>query len=321
MVQLNHNISKLNVWTGRDRMRILDGDFEHLAFEVSSRRFFPTSGEAYRPLDELNVELAGASTHNPPFVINRVSYPYHCAYFTISGEGRYVTEKREGKTVPGAIWVVPALCPHRYWAEREWTYLWVHFRDAGYWHSWSGLDEFTMQSHCFDLILRAANGLFEHGDRWGFDSAAEQWARLFTGYLEREFIFRGESFRHWQMALSRVWRGVGVDPGRSWTTDELAHMAHMSHTHLNRVMRKVHGMSIRRMLTKIRLENALILMRATRMTLDRIAEASGYSTSYALSKAFRREFGDSPRRVADRTAEGEIVKDGELDWRALVPEP
>lgn len=300
-------------------MRIPDDDIEHLAFEVGARRFFPTSGAAYGPLDELNVELAGASTHNPPFVINRSRYPYHCAYFTISGEGMFITEKREGKTVPGTIWVVPALCPHRYWAEREWSYLWVHFRDAGYWHVWSGLDEFTMQSHCFDLLLRAANGLFEHGDRWGFDSAAEGWARLFAGYLEREFIFNDESFRHWQMALSKVWREVRINPARNWTTGELAHMAHMSHTHLNRVMQKVHGMPISRMLTKIRLENALILMRATRMTLDRVAEMSGYSTSYALSKAFRREFGDSPRRVAGRMTEGEMVKEGGLDWREPMP--
>ncbi len=301
-------------------MQILDDDIEQLAIEVGHRRFFPISGPGYKPLDEFDIEMVGVSTHNPPFVINRSHYPYHCAYFTISGEGKFLTKKQEGKTIPGTIWVVPAYCPHRYWAEQEWTYLWVHFRDEGYWHLWSGLDQFTMQSHCFEMLLHAANGLFEHSDHWGFDSVAEHWVRLFTVYLEREFIFRDEALRRWQMILSKVWREVRIDPARNWTTEELAHMAHMSHTHFNRVMQKVYRMSIRQMLTKIRLEKALTLMRATGMKLELIAELSGYSTSYALSKAFQREFGDSPRRVANKMVDkAEIIMEGKLDWHGLVP--
>ena len=56
------------------------------------------------------------------------------------------------------------------------------------------------------------------------------------------------------------------------------------------------------MLARIRLENALVLMRHTGMTLDRIAMLCGYSTGFALSKSFQRLYGKSPRRAAAEAA-------------------
>lgn len=76
-------------------------------------------------------------------------------------------------------------------------------------------------------------------------------------------------------------------------------MAHTSLPHFNRLMRQVYGMSTSAMLAKIRLDKALTLMRGTAMTLERIAQLTGYSSGFALSKAFRRVHGDSPRRRAN----------------------
>jgi AraC-like DNA-binding protein len=91
---------------------------------------------------------------------------------------------------------------------------------------------------------------------------------------------------------------VKIDPAREWRVPVLAAMAHMSVTHFKRTVREVYGVTPGEMLAGIRLEKALTLMRATDLTLDSVAELSGYSTSFALSKACRRVHGESPRRWA-----------------------
>jgi AraC-like DNA-binding protein len=48
-------------------------------------------------------------------------------------------------------------------------------------------------------------------------------------------------------------------------------------------------------------------MRGTDLTLDSIAELSGYSTGFALSKAFQRVYGISPRRLAQGVPAGKSV--------------
>lgn len=278
--------------------RGLGREIYDLALHNGRQRFFPMSGPAYRPLHAFGIINAGHSRHRPPFEICRMNFSQHSAYFCISGRACYVTPNGEGVIGPGEIWTVPSNYPHRYWTDSEWAYVWVHFRDVGHWRTWTGGVDAKRPAHRIDLIAQVAESMLDHGDRWRDEEIMEVWAKLFVLYVGRELFGPNDLASKWHARLSAVWREVRIDPARIWRIADLAYLAHMSPTQFNRAMRSVYEMPANDMLTRIRLENAMELMRATDMKLEKIAELSGYSTGFALSKAFRRLFGMSPRQMA-----------------------
>ncbi|MCC8179469.1 MAG: AraC family transcriptional regulator [Planctomycetes bacterium] len=280
--------------------RTLDTEIYVLALETGVQRFFPTDGPPFQILSDFGIRIAGTSWHQPPFEISRLNFDQHSAYFCLEGEGHYITANGKGVVRPGEVWLVPAFFPHHYWVEKEWRYIWVHFRDEGYWSSWHAMGERKMQSHRIGQLRRVAEGIVEQGERWDEVDVMEEWVRLLIAYLRRELVDPDDASRRWSAVLADVWREVRIDPARRWRAEELAAMAHSSLSHFNRLMRQIYGMSTNAMLAKIRLEKALTLMRGTGMTLERIASQTGYSNGFALSKAFRRVFGDSPRRRANQ---------------------
>lgn len=282
------------------KRRDLENEIFILALERGERRFFPTDGTPFALQSQFGIRIAGTSFHRPPFEISRLDYDQHSAYFCIEGRGHYVTPAGQGVVNPGEVWLVPAYYPHHYWVEDEWRYVWIHFRDEGYWSSWHALGERKLRSHRIDQLRRVAEGIVEQGERWDDDvEVMEGWVRLLIAYLRQELMEPDDNPHRWSATLADVWREVRLNPARRWRTDDLAEMAHISPPHFNRLMRQIYGMSTNAMLAKIRMDKALMLMRGTDMKLEHIADLTGYSSGFALSKAFRRVFGDSPRSHAN----------------------
>ncbi len=283
-------------------LRSLRRDFVNLALECGSQRFLPMHGAAYAVLQSVDIHNAGLSRHRPPFEICRARPARHSVFLCISGLGVFHTANGETRLAEGELLHVPPDCPHRYWTPSEWEYIWVNLNDAGHWRNWERGGEVKKATRYAGYLASVTRTLLEHDEHLGNDAIMTQWTGLFVSYLERELLRPGGRADRLKAGLSAVWREVRLNPARAWRVDELAAMAHMSATHFKRTVREVHGMTPGRMLRSIRLEKALTLMRGTDLDLDTIAGRSGYSTSFALSKAFQRVHGTSPRRLARRDA-------------------
>jgi AraC-like DNA-binding protein len=83
--------------------------------------------------------------------------------------------------------------------------------------------------------------------------------------------------------------------GHPWTINELARAASTSRTSLVDRFKLATGMPPMRYLTRLRIAAAARELRASTATLAEIAARVGYSSDIALSKAFHREMGVSPR--------------------------
>ncbi|MGY0024800.1 AraC family transcriptional regulator [Streptomyces sp. cg35] len=90
------------------------------------------------------------------------------------------------------------------------------------------------------------------------------------------------------------------DPAHGWTADRLAARAGVSRATLNRRFTALVGRPPMTYLTWWRMTRAATLLRAADTPLDSVAREVGYGSPYALSHAFRREFGVTPGRY--RTA-------------------
>lgn len=103
-------------------------------------------------------------------------------------------------------------------------------------------------------------------------------------------------------------RALHSDPAAPWTTDRLAAEAGVSRPTLARRFTTLVGRPPMAYLTWWRLTRAAALLRETEAPLASVARRVGYSSPYALSHAFRREFGTTPGRY--RATGGDPVADG-----------
>jgi AraC-like DNA-binding protein len=96
-------------------------------------------------------------------------------------------------------------------------------------------------------------------------------------------------------AIGATVRLIHDDPSRSWTVAELATEAGMSRAAYARRFNEVMGEPPMTYLTNWRLTIAADLLRQPEMTVGSVAEEVGYASPYALSAAFKRVRGLSPR--------------------------
>ncbi|KJL22192.1 putative response regulatory protein [Microbacterium oxydans] len=93
---------------------------------------------------------------------------------------------------------------------------------------------------------------------------------------------------------------VHSELGAAWTVSDMAAHAHMSRSAFARLFREVVGSTPSSHLARWRMAHALELLDAApELPLKDVAERLGYSDEFALSTAFKRRFGASPRNYVD----------------------
>jgi AraC-like DNA-binding protein len=85
-----------------------------------------------------------------------------------------------------------------------------------------------------------------------------------------------------------------AEPSAPWTVSELARRVALSPSALGPRFQRLTGETPMRYLTRYRLAQVATQLRASNTTVDELAAYIGYSSSVALSKAFKRYFGQSP---------------------------
>ncbi|MEV5712971.1 AraC family transcriptional regulator [Amycolatopsis mediterranei] len=96
--------------------------------------------------------------------------------------------------------------------------------------------------------------------------------------------------------IAAALREIHENPHRPWTVGRLSEVAAMPRTAFSRLFTTAVGRPPMSYLTGWRLARAARLLRETDASLANIAPKVGYSTEFAFSAAFRREYGVSPGR-------------------------
>jgi AraC family transcriptional activator of mtrCDE len=96
--------------------------------------------------------------------------------------------------------------------------------------------------------------------------------------------------RRLQASLEAMMR----QPEAPWTLEELAELCHMSRATFARLFTKAAGMPPAEMLTQLRMQTAAQLLGQEGATSARVAEAVGYQSEAAFSRAFSRHHGVGP---------------------------
>lgn len=93
---------------------------------------------------------------------------------------------------------------------------------------------------------------------------------------------------------TRVKRFMHTHMGAPLTVPEIAERLHMSESSLSHKCRELIGESPAKLLLRIRMERAVMLLKNSDMPVKEIALRVGYEDPYHFSRAFKRHFGSSP---------------------------
>ncbi|MET7473105.1 AraC family transcriptional regulator [Streptomyces sp. NPDC005648] len=126
-------------------------------------------------------------------------------------------------------------------------------------------------------------------------------------YMVRAWMAQAETGA-WPTVLSdpvttAALRALHSDPAAPWTNDRLAAEAGVSRATLARRFTTLVGRPPMAYLTWWRLTRTATLLRDTDTPLASVARETGYSSPYALSHAFSREFGVTPGRYRAQVRE------------------
>ncbi|MEV3861631.1 AraC family transcriptional regulator [Streptomyces sp. NPDC050095] len=160
--------------------------------------------------------------------------------------------------------------------------------------------------------LRSAIGLLSQEAataRPGSCAAVPSLLDLLLVYMIRAWTTgpAGRTTARWPAALAdpvvtEALRLLHSDPAHPWTADRLATRTGVSRATLNRRFTALVGRAPMTYLTWWRMTRAATLLRTATTPLDGVAREVGYGSPYALSHAFRREFGVTPGRYRVRHA-------------------
>ncbi len=100
--------------------------------------------------------------------------------------------------------------------------------------------------------------------------------------------------------LRTVVRYIYAHLDQDLDVSDLAHEVHLSSSHLRRVFRETMGVSLGRFMLGARLNHAASLLQETQLSVSAIADACGFETLYAFSRAFKRGRGESPTQYRSR---------------------
>lgn len=97
--------------------------------------------------------------------------------------------------------------------------------------------------------------------------------------------------------LCRAWQAMLADPPFEWTIECLAELASMSRATFVRTFVRIAGAAPWALLTQVRMELAINLLRLSHLGLSDIAVSVGYQSQSAFSKKFKEFYGEAPAKV------------------------
>lgn len=121
---------------------------------------------------------------------------------------------------------------------------------------------------------------------------ARELTLLFLKHLPRSEFGVAPDFGQNKVAEALAWFGANLT--RCPNVADVAQAIHVSPTHLRRLFHKARGMSPQAALSRVQFERSKWLMRNLTMSIEEIAQHSGFASASAFSRSFKLEFGISP---------------------------
>ncbi len=126
-----------------------------------------------------------------------------------------------------------------------------------------------------------------------YNIVAMELTLFFLKHIPKTELGPVANFGESKVTEALVWYETNLS--RSPSISDVSSAVHLSSTHLRRLFHRVRGMSPQTAFTRVQFERVKWLMRDPNLTIERIGESAGFGSASAFSRAFKMEFGASPK--------------------------
>ena len=267
-------------------------------------RFLPVQRASFVALREIGVTQAGVSLLRAPYRIGRVDCPFHVAIFTLGGRGHFQTSSQAADFRPGELWIGGTGQSYAYWTPKQWTCVWFHLADTARWAGLRANGFYHGPSSNGQRLWDLLDGALIESARneSGAERSLRAYAELTAVLLERELSAAVGDVKAAQLQrkFSALWERIDSDLQHPWTIAQMAREFGLSPVHFHRLTVAHCGATPMEMIARLRMRRTEAMLRNPDYKLDAIAAAVGYATPFALSRAYKRATGRSPRGMAHR---------------------
>jgi len=243
--------------------------------------------------------MAGVSNLTRGYVISRPHASWHVFLYTMGGCGKLILESGEIQYLPqNSLLHAPIDTSYRYeTAKDSWHICWFHVsRGQQMFHN-SPQSIHHLKARFSDDIFSLAQMHLRESRRGGLAEKESKWniERLILHYLQREFTYLTNPCPPNELKINQLEALVDGQLAFPWNIEELASRIHISGIYLIQLMKKYRNTTPMGFVFRLRMQRAQDLLRTTAWPLKTIAPLVGYQTPFALSHAFKRYCGQSPR--------------------------
>lgn len=240
------------------------------------------------------------------YQVSRSSYANPLLLFVRSGALRVQYGGQTYQAKKGDIVLLDCDRPHRYAAEQQVEFLYLHFDGC---NAHALVQEATADGPLLQRADTVAVGeqlyaLIRSYRKHGIENEAEDSLHIYQLLMQLAMPQQGVAQR--DAPISRTVQYIRGHVGENITLHELADMAHLSDCHYSHAFKQQTGFSPSEYIINTRLEKAKMLLLQTTMSVADIAYEVGYESGSSLSNLFLRKVGCSPREY--RRSNGVFVK-------------
>jgi AraC-like DNA-binding protein len=308
--QLIQHITYLNGVGGAEVFHLIyekKREHERIWFpKGTTERFLHSSTQGTRELRGRGILLAGVTTTQAGYIVERRPALFHLLGIVLEGRLEFCTSRSDVRPLKApCTFFIPTGTHCQYQATAPSEFLWLHINPSAFSKDMGATFACTKHYRPEALV-----DYCRHFSSTARSPGADREIALsyLAGLIEiavRQTIVAlgitpldGKARRR----LNDILRSVEKNPQAPCSVEEIARLAGISKSQLYRETERHFGKSPRALVEEIRIRQAQELLINSDNKLEKIAGLTGYSSGFALSRAFKRLTGSSPDAFRKRAS-------------------
>ncbi|MGB0945790.1 MAG: helix-turn-helix transcriptional regulator [Pseudoalteromonas marina] len=238
---------------------------------------------------DLELTLAGCSNLSGRYCVARSSPLEHTLFYTLSGQGKLVTEHNQYTLTANTLIVLPAKQGFEVKIDAaHWDVIWLNLANTNRWKHLNLVEALVLYDQKLQPLHFAMELLYSEANATLREGVMPILSHYLNTTLQSEPQIGGHN------RLTSLFLEVEERLQFDWTIDAMCEQVHYSAPHLHRLCQAQFGKSPMQQLIYLRIKRAKNLLLNTRWPVAHIAAYVGYPNIFNFSKRFKKSVGVSP---------------------------
>lgn len=238
---------------------------------------------------DLELTLAGCSNLSGRYCVARSSPLEHTLFYTLSGQGKLVTEHNQYTLTANTLIVLPAQQGFEVKIDAaHWDVIWLNLANTNRWKHLNLVEALVLYDQKLQPLHFAMELLYSESNATLREGVMPILSHYLNTTLQSEPQIGGHN------RLTSLFLEVEERLQFDWTIEAMCEQVHYSAPHLHRLCQAQFGKSPMQQLIYLRIKRAKNLLLNTRWPVAHIAAYVGYPNIFNFSKRFKKSVGVSP---------------------------